>query len=144
MPKVKQKRTNKSKEQLIAELKANTKFQEKMAFTRDLFYPALCQATTSIDDALQNLSIINSVMMEKFLSIMKEKTFGELNMHHNLDPKDPKHDDIKEMLDLFKGMSIFDAKDLMEGMRNEINLFLTEENKVRTLAEVRTKWIDEL
>jgi ribosomal protein L7/L12 len=138
------KRKNKSKEELIKELKNNQKFQEKMAFTREKFFPALCEATTSIDDALQNLSIINTVLMEKFLGQMKEKKFADINIADNLDTKDSKYGALKAMLELFNDMSLYDAKDLLEGMRNEINLFLTEENKSRSLAELKTKWIDEL
>ena len=136
--------TPKSKEQLMAELKANVKFQEKMEFTKNKFYPALIKATTSIDDALQNLSTINSVLMEKFLGLMKEKTMGELNLYTNLDEKGEQFEALSDMLRLFDDMSAFDAKDILEGMRNEINLFLTEENKTRTLDTLKTKWLDEL
>lgn len=138
------KRLTKSKEQLMAELKGNVKFQEKMRFTKEKFYPALIKATTSVDDALQNLSIINTVMMDKFLGFMKEKKFRDIDIYSNLDPKDPQYENLKEMLNLFDDMSVFDAKDLLEGMRNEINLFLNEENKVRQLSDVKPRWLDEI
>lgn len=129
---------------MIQDLKNNAKFQEKMKFTREQFYPALNRATTSIDDALQNLSIINSLLMEKFLGFMKEKTVKDLNLIENLSSTDPKYSEMREMLELFDNMSVFDAKDLMEGLKNEINLFLQEENKGRKLEVLKTKWIDEL
>ncbi len=140
----KAKRQNKTREELIAGLKSNDAFQKKMQFTKEKFYPALTEATTSIDDALQNLSIINTILMEKFLGKMKDVKFKELDIQGNISDADPKAYALREMLSLFDDMTAFDAKDLMEGMRNEINLFLTEENKSRTLADLRRRWIDEL
>jgi hypothetical protein len=140
----KSKRQNKTREQLMIELKNNEEFKKKMAFTKEVFYPALTQATTSIDDALSNLSIINTILMEKFLGFMKETKFKDLKIEDNISDEDPKAEDLKAMLALFSDMSAFDAKDLLEGMRNEINLFLQEENKIRTLSELQPKWIDEI
>lgn len=139
----KSKRLNKTREQLLAELKGNQKFQEKMKFTREMFYPALVKASVSIDDAQQLLYMINTMVMEKFLGLMREKTFKDLAMEDKLNPKDPQYSNIKSLLDLFADMTVFDAKDLIEGMRNEINLFINEENKTRTLDQLKVKWIDE-
>lgn len=139
-----QPRVNKTKEQLLHELKSNSKFQEKMKFTREVFYPALTRATTSIDDAVGNLTIINSMVMEKFLGFMKETKFKDLKITDSLSPTDPKYQYLKDMLELFDEYNVFDAKDLMEGMKNEIQLFLHEENKSRTLADLKQVWLDQM
>ena len=76
-----------SKEQILADLKANEKFQEKMTFIKTKVYPALCEAARSIDDASQNLSIINSIIMEKFLGFMKEKTMKDINISLGMQKK---------------------------------------------------------
>ena len=133
-----------SKEQILADLKANEKFQEKMTFIKTKVYPALCEATTSIDDATQNLSIINSIIMEKFLGFMKEKTMKDINIYTNLSEKDEKYEELKAFLSLFDDYTIFDTKDILEGLKNEITLFITEENKTRKLADLKTKWLDEI
>ena len=62
MKKVKQ--VHKTKEQILAQLKANTEFKAKMSFVKEKFYPALCKASTSIDDATILLSGFNNVIME--------------------------------------------------------------------------------
>lgn len=142
--KSKQKRQNKTREQLIAELKGNQKFVEKMKFTREVFYPHLIQASKSIDDAVSFLASINTVLMEKFLSYMKDKNFGELKLVDVLDPKDEKYEQLKAMLELFSDKSVFEAKELLEGMKQEISLFINEENKTRQLSDLKTKWLDEL
>ena len=140
----KQPRVNKSKEELLAELKANTKFQEKMKFTREKFYPALCAATTSIDDASMLLSGWNTTIMQEFLTLMKEKTLKDLNLESKMDSNNEKHEEHKYLVSLFADMSVFDSKDLIEGMRNEIELFKTEEMKKRSLSSLETRWLDEL
>ena len=141
---MKEKRVNKTKEELLKELRGNQKFIEKMKFTKEVFYPALLNASKSIDDASSFLSSINNIMMEKFLGYMKEKNFGELKLVDMLDPKDEKYDELKKMLTLFDDKSVFDAKEYIEGMRNEISLFLGEEAKNRPLSSLKTKWLDEL
>jgi ribosomal protein L7/L12 len=135
---------NKTKEELIADLQKNAVWMAKIKFIKETFYPALIKATTSIEDATQNLTIINSVMMEKFLGLMKEKKFSELDVYANLDPKDPKYEDLKAMLNLFDGMSLFEAKEYLEGMKQEIAMFIADEQKVRGLDTLPTKWIDEI
>lgn len=140
----KEKRIQKTRDQLLKDLRNNKRFQEKMMFTREVFYPALSRATKNIDDAISNLSIINSMMMEKFLGFMKETKFKELKIVDSLSVTDPKYKELKEMLELFDEYNVFDAKDLMEGMKNEINLFLSEENKSRTLADLKQVWLDQI
>jgi hypothetical protein len=139
-----QKRQNKTKEELLKDLKGNKAFAEKMKFTREMFYPALCKATVSIEDATQQLYMINTMLMQKFLGKMKETKFSELGLTEILSEQDPNYEALKEMLELFADYNAFDAKDIMEGMRNEINLFIQEENKTRKLDDLKTKWIDEL
>lgn len=139
---MKPKRVNKTKEQIIAELKGNQKFQDKLKFVKEQFYPALCKASKSIDDAQQNLSIINTLLMEKFLERMKDVKMLEINLYSKLVEGD-KFEELSAMLKLFDDMSVFDAKDSIEGMKQEISLFLNEENKERKLETLKTKWIDE-
>lgn len=133
----------KTQEQMLRDLKQNAEFLAKMKFIKEQFYPALINATTSIEDALQNLTIINSVMMEKFLGAMKEKKFKDIDIYTNLSKSDPKHDQLETMLHLFDDMTIFEAKEYLEGMKHEIALFQLEESRERTLESLKAKWADE-
>lgn len=69
---------------------------------------------------------------------------SELKIVDNLSKDDTKYEALKDMLQLFDDYSVFDAKDMLEGMKNEITLFLVEENKARTLDDLKRKWIDEM
>ncbi len=134
----------KTKEQIMAELKNNAEFQQKMAFVKQVFYPALCRASTSIEDAQMLLHGFNTNIMQEFLGLMKEKKISDLNLSVRLDTTNEKHPDFLALLDLFKDQSVFEAKEHIEGMTQEINLFLQEERKTKKLEDLKTKWVDEL
>ncbi len=140
----KEKKVVKSKQQLIKELQDNSKFKAKMKFTREMFYPALVAASTSIDDAQNLLGSLNTMIMQEFLSDMKEKKFSDLKLEDKLDKDNPKYTEFIAMLDLFKDLNVFDAKDCIEGMRSEIELFMKDEREKRTLDTLEVKWVDQL
>jgi len=144
MPKkIKQPRVMKTKEELIKEMRSSAKFQEKMKFTKEQFFPALIKASKNIEDAKMFLSSISSVLMEKFLQSMREKKMSELELVKGLDEKGENYAEIKAMLELFDDMTVFDAKDTIEGMKGEIQLFIDKEMEGRTLDTLQTKWLDE-
>ncbi len=128
----------------MAELKNNADFQQKMGFIKLKFYPALCAATNNIEDALMLLNSFNTMIMQEFLGLMKEKNIKDLSLEGKLDITNDKAPELRALLDLFMDKSVFDAKEILEGMRNEINLFLQEERKERPLSALKTKWVDEM
>lgn len=125
-------------------MKANVDFQKKMAFVREKFYPALCEAASSIEDATMLLSGFNTVLMQEFLGIMKEKKVSELSLGGKLDAMSDKFKENTALLDLFTDLTVFEAKDYIEGMKGEIELFKSEEMRERPLSSLKTKWADEL
>lgn len=138
------KQPQKSKDELLVDLKSNPEFQAKLTFARDVFYPALINATTSIDDASVLLGGFNTMLMQEFLAFMKDKTMKDLKLSDKLDPFNEKFNESKALISIFDDMTVFDAKDHIEGMRNEIQLFLNEEAKNRPLSDLKTKWLDQI
>lgn len=136
-------RVNKSKQEILSGMKANADFQKKMTFVREKFWPALMESSASIDDASILLAGFNTTLMQEFLALMKEKTMKDLNLSVKLDPTDDKFLENQKLLELFNDMSVFDAKDLIEGMKNEIQLFITEELKTRPLSTLKPTWIED-
>lgn len=141
---MKEKHKNKSREEILAEMKARPEFLEKLAFVKDQFYPALIKATDNVEDAVQRLAVMNSFLMESFLGIMKEKKFGELKLQEKLSPLDPKYQENKDMLDLLNEKSVFDAKDIMEGLKAEIELFKRDMFTKMELKDLVAVWLDEI
>lgn len=140
----KPKRVVKSKEELLSEMKNNTQFIEKMKFVREKFYPALVDSGDSVEEVKMFLSSINNVVMEKFLGEMKKKSFKDLQIIDGLDSKGEKFGKYQAIITLFEDMSVFEAKDYIEGMRNEIDLWVTDELRERKLDDLKVIWVDEL
>lgn len=137
---LKPKRINKTKEQLIKELETQAKVKVYRAFVKDEFYPLLLEATTSIDDAKYLLGSFSNMLMEQFLGLMKEKKFVELELEKKLDSKAENYESYKKILDIFKDKNIFDARELIEGMKEEIDMMITNELKERKLETLKTQW----
>jgi len=140
----KQKRVVKSKEELLSEMKNNVHFIKKMKFVREDLFPALCDASDNIEDAKMFLSSINTVIMERFLERMKTLTFKDLQIIEGLDKDGDKFGQYQKLLALFDDVSVFDAKDYIEGMRSEIDVWIADELKERPMSSLKTTWIDEL
>ena len=138
----KQKRENKTKEQIAKEIQTMQKVKLYRAFVKDEFYPLLLTATTSIDDAKFLLTGFANMVFEQFLTLMKEKKFSELNLEAKLDPENPNYEEVKKILVLFGDKTVFEARELIEGMRGEIDGLVNAELKERKLETLKTNWFD--
>ncbi len=114
---------------------------ELRKFVRDVFFPALCASTYSINDADVFLQSFNTMLMENFLQLMKEKKFGDLKLHEQLDPTGPKHAEIQAMIHLFDDMPVREAQDVIEGMKNELRDLYRRETMTRPLTDLKTNWM---
>ena len=139
----KEKRVEKSKEQLLAELRMNEAFKKRMKFIKTQFFPALILASKNVDDAQMLLTGFNNIIMQTFLGLMKEKTVKDLNLEGKLATENDHFQESKDLLSLFADMSVFEAKEMVEGMKNEIALFQNEYWKSTSLADLPVKWLDE-
>ncbi len=137
-----QRTRNKSKDEIEAGMKRVQEAKRLRAFVKDQFYPALLKASTSIDDAKFLLSSFSNMVMEQFLSQMKEKKFIDLQLHNKLDPKAPNFKDYQDMLALFGNENVYDARELIEGMKMELDALVTAELKDRKLDTLKTNWLD--
>ena len=111
-------------------------------FVRDSFYPALLESTDSIDDAKFLLSSFSNMLMEQFLSQMKEKKFIELELRTKLDKNSPKYKKYLKLLAIFGDKSVYDARELIEGMKNEIEMMISSEMKERPLDSLKTMFYE--
>lgn len=134
----------KSKEEILKDIKTNTDFQKRMTFVKEKFWPALVEASTSIEDAKMLLTGFNNIIMQSFLALMKEKQIKDLGLAAKLDAKSDKFLENQKLLELFIDMDVYTAKDYIEGMRNELDTFIMDELKVRPLSSLKVKWIDEV
>lgn len=133
-----------SKEEILAKIKKTVQFQKNMSFIKEKFWPALCEASQNIQDASILLEGFNTQVMQEFLGWMKTVKISELKLHDKLDKDSPKYTENIALIELFQEMNVFNAKELIEGMRGEVQQFILDEMKTRPLTTLKTRWIDEL
>ncbi len=131
-----------TKEQIADGIKRVEDAKRMRAFVKEKFYPALMNATTSIDDAKFLLSGFGNMIMEQFLAMMKDKKFIELKLHEKLDKNNPNYKQFIELLALFADETVFTSRELVEGMKNEIQMFIDNEMKQRKLDTLKTNFLD--
>jgi hypothetical protein len=131
-----------SKEQIAQGMKNIQEVKRMRAFVKDTFYPQLILASTSIDDAKYLLTSFSNMVMEQFLTLMKEKKFAELNLKDKLDPKLPQYEEFVKLLDLFNDETVFSARELIEGMNMEIQTMINNELKERKLDSLKTNFLE--
>lgn len=122
-------------------MKMEKEVKDKREFVKDKFYPALLKASTSVDDAKFLLGSMSNTVMETFLAMMKDKKFSDLHLEKKLDPKAPNYSEYLALLELFKDENVFVARELIEGMKNEIQMMVDNELKERPLASLKTDFL---
>lgn len=140
----KSKRQNKTREEILKDMKSNADFMRRMSFTKDQLYPAIIKASKNVEDATRFLYQTSTMITQKFLGLMKEKKFEELDFVNILDKTDTQYPQYVELFKLFEGMSVYEAKEYLEGMKSEIDLFARELMQKTKLEDLPTRWIDEL
>lgn len=137
------KATMKTEEQVNAEKEARVQEVKRLRlFVKDKLYPALLLATTSIDDAKFLLGSLSNMMMEQFLSQMRETKFIELQLHKKLDKESPNYKHFLNLLGLFSDESVYNARELVEGMKNELQMMIDNELKERKLETLKTNFLE--
>ncbi len=133
-----------TKEEILAKMKGNVDFQRRIKFAREQFWPALGEAAENIQDAQILLEGFNTTIMQAFLARMKDIKMNELDLESKLDKTSARYEQNKTLLHLFDDMTLFDAKDNIEGMKGEIQQFIIDELRARPLSTLKPLWIDEL
>jgi len=134
---------NKTKLEIAEDIRRQQKARYLRAFIKEKFYPALMEASTSIDDAKFLLSSLSNMVMENFLAQMKETKFVSLNLGAKLDKKAKNFPQYAAMLALFADENVLQARELIEGMKSEIELFINDEMKKRKLDTLTTNFLQE-
>lgn len=135
-------RENKTKEQLIKEMQNLAKVKKYRAFVKDQFFPLVVKASTSVDDAKFWLTAFANMLTEQFLSKMKETKFSDMKLEEKLDKKDPHYEDFKAILKLFEEENVYSARELIDGMKGEIEMMITMEMKERKLDSLKTNFFE--
>lgn len=139
---MKKRAKNATKDEIVSHMQDVGRTKVKRDFVREKFFPALCEATDSINDADVFLQSFSSMAMESFLNLMKEKKFGEFDLTSKLDKNSPKYEAIQKMVHLFDDMSMREAQDMIDGMKDEIRFFYKKEMQTRKLGDLKVNFYE--
>lgn len=131
-----------TKEQIVAQMQREKDVKDKREFVKNKFYPALVKASKSIDDGKFLLGSMSNMVMEQFLGAMKDMKFSDLHLEKKLDPKADNYTEYVELLDIFKDENVFTARELIEGMKNEVQMMVDNELKDRPLTSLKTDFLE--
>lgn len=127
-----------TKEQLIRD----QELRRKRAIIVDKFFPALVEATISIDEAKMLLQAATSLIMEEVMQTMRERKFREIKgrLVKKLCSNDERLLQIEKLLDIFDNETLFVSRELIEGMKAAIEQMTLDEMMNRKLDTLKPDW----
>lgn len=131
-------RTPKTKEELERELRLN----KNRAFVKDIFYPALEEATISVDEASMLLQALISLIMEEAMETLKNTEMSQISgrLVSKLTSDNERVLAIEKLVNAFKGQTLFEARGNIEGMNAVISQMKIDEMQNRTLSSMNVNW----
>lgn len=135
-------RVNKSKEELIKEQENRTEVARKKDIIVNKFYPALVNATVSVDESKALINAMSTLLMEEVLKTMRERKFIDImyKLVVKLCPDDKRVIEITELLSTLENENLFVAREIIEGMTRAIEAMITEEMRERNLDSLTPNW----
>lgn len=136
------KKVPQTKEQLMADMKRKKELDRKRKIIVGNFYPALIEATTSVDEAKALISAMSSLLMEQVLKTMKERDFIEISdaLFKQLCLDGEREQEIAKLLAVFKDENLFVSRELIEGMTRAIDTMISEDMRARKLDTLKPDW----
>ncbi len=132
-------RVNKSKEQIVRDMEVS----RKRSIVVDKFYPALKDATVSVDEAKMLLQASGSIIMEAVLKTMQERKFSEIKdmlvdkLSYESEERRPK---IEALLNVLTDENLYVTREIIEGMSRAIDQMVAEDLQGRTLDTLKPDW----
>lgn len=136
-----EKRINKTKEQIELEMRNTQNLKRKRSIIMDTFYPALIEATVSVEEAESLVQAMGASIMGEVLKEAQQKKFSEISPKLlDILAKDERREEIKKLLATLEGETLFDAREIIEGMTNAIKMMVREEMQGRKLDTLKADW----
>lgn len=124
------------------QIERDTEIARKRKIVVTQFYPALVEATSSVDEAKMLLQSIASLTMEEVLNTMKERKFTEIldRVLKKLTPDDIRLLQVEKLLETMRYENLFVAREIVEGMQRAISQMQHDEDKARPLDALKPDW----
>lgn len=131
-----------SKEQIAQGIRNLQKVKDMRAFVKDKFYPVLINTDATIDETKFFVGSFANMIMEQFLTLMKETKFEDLHLVDKLDRSSPEYEKFKTIVELFNGKNVYESRELVEGMTKEIQMMIDSELKSRKLSTLTPNFLE--
>lgn len=131
-------RAHKSEDEILAEMER----ARKRTFIRETFYPALVNATVSVDEAGMLLQAVVSLIMEDAMHTLRTKKISEIEtwLIEKLSDEDDTKFRVSELLKGFENMTLFEARGHFESMKSIIEQMKIDEMRGRKLDTMTPDW----
>lgn len=109
---------------------------------KERFYPALVEATISVDEAGMLLQAATSLIMEEAMEKLRSTPMKDIKsrMVKKLAPNDERVLQIEKLLEVFDNHTLFDARWHFESMRAVLEQMKTDEFQKRKLDTMTPDW----
>lgn len=127
-----------SKEQLEREMK----LAQSRKLIKEQFYPALQEATISVDEATQLLNAAISLIMEEAMETLRTRRMSEIRdrIVNKLCPNDERLLQIEKLMEIFDMQTLFEARGHLESMKAVISQMQIDEMRNRKLDTFTPDW----
>lgn len=127
-----------TKEQIVRDVEV----ARKRKIVTEKFYPALVEATISIDEAKMLLQAATSLIMEEVLGTMKERKMDEIydRLIKKLCPDGVRQLAIENWIGTVRGENLYVARELIEGASRAISQMLHDEEQNRKMDTLTPDW----
>lgn len=124
------------------QIEYQTKMQAKRKLIIESFYPALQEATKSVDEAGMLLQAAVALIMEEAMETLRSKKMNEVKQRivKKLCPNDERLLQMEKLMSVFDGLSLFETRGHFESMKAVIEQMKIEDMQKRTLATLRPHW----
>lgn len=124
------------------EVQRDYKRAQDRKLIKERFYPALVDATISVDEAQMLLQAANSLIMEEAMEILRIKKMDEIKNRvvRKLCPDDTRLLKIENLISVFDGMSLFEVRGHFESMGAVLRQMTTDEMRNRPLSSMNPAW----
>lgn len=120
-------------------MKIEAERQRKLV--REQLYPMVVDASTSITDASQFVSVLLMSVRQQFQSQMRTQKVKDLDLLSKIDAKADRADKYKKVLELFQDETVSTTTQLLEGFGNAIDSFVKEELTKRPFDSLKTDFL---
>jgi hypothetical protein len=132
----KSKRVNKSKEQIIAEVKFKKEEDIRKDFINNKFVPVMSEVTENLEGVGRITETLKIAINQGFTNLSKKITINDLGLIEMLNKKD-RHltEKYTKVLQVLKDQTVDDALRMCDGIFNESNRVLADELKLKKLSD---------